>query len=769
VEIVKGAAATTLYGTEASGGVIQIFTKRGVAGAPAWEAGMGFGYNDIGHIGPDSDETGFFVKQCRGAGLVNSAGQPFVDPTCPESGTWVQKGLVQRYSLSVRGGAQNLTYSLSGNYDDQEGAIQTGGAKVGSFRGNFTFAPRSDLNFQLSTGYTRRSIRWVGDGNNASGFLLNVSRGANSNYKNPVYCSGVATGTTCVANEEIFNESNYTRGDHFITGLVANWNPTARLTNRFSVGFDYSYSDDQSARPFGNYRSPAGIINKIDWLHTKLSIDYAGSYQAPLGESWTSTTSWGGQMFRDKDNFTRVDAQNFAGPGDPTIGGAANSSVLESDRIQVVNGGFFGQQMFGLRDRLFLTAGLRVDGNSAFGEDFGMQAYPKLGASWVAVDSRDGALQTARLRLAAGESGKAPGAFDAVKTWNPIAGDEGKPAVTPSQLGNPNLGPERTREIEGGFDLAALDGRLGVEATYFYARTFDALVPVDYPPSQGFIATQLENVGTLESKGLELSIEGNPIRSESFDWRLRGILTAVQTKAVDLNGEVIQFGDSRAEVREGYPVPSFFGRKITNPNDFAEPIVAEDQFLGSNYPDRVMSLQTTFVLFRRLTIDALGEWQTGAYVYNGIGYQNALRFVFQPCYEAQAKLNAFAGGDATALDDVTARDRGRCAIDRTKQNDRYWIDATDFFKLRTVSVTYDVPMAVAQKLRLRSASVTAAGRNLFTSTDYQGTDPEVADGRDAASDSGSGPLSSNTSRVGRRDYYNLPPLRSFVFTLRLGF
>jgi len=443
--------------------------------------------------------------------------------------------------------------------------------------------------------------------------------------------------------------------------------------------------------------------------------------------------------------------------------------VASNDRIQVVNGGFFGQQMFSFNDRLFMTVGIRVDGNSAFGEDFGLQAYPKGSLSWVALENPSGLLQTARLRAAIGESGKAPGAFDAVQTWSPIAGDEGKPAVTPSQLGNPELGPERTREFEGGLDLAAWDGRFGFEATYYYAKTFDALVPVDYPPSEGFIATQLENVGTLESKGFEMTVDLNPIRTEAFDWRLRGLMTLIKTKALDLGGEVIQFGDSRAQVREGYPVPSYFGTRITNPNEFADPILEEDVYLGSNYPDKVVSLQTTFVLFRRLTVDALGEWQIGGNMYNGIGYQNSLRFIFQPCYDAQAKLRAFKAGDAAALDDVTARDRGRCAIDRTLQNDRYWIDNTDFFKLRTVSVTYDIPTSFTQKLRIRNASITAAGRNLFTSTDYPGTDPEVADGRDAASSSGNGPLSSGANRVGRRDYYNLPPLRSFVFTLRLGF
>src|SRR5207237_6049284 len=140
--------------------------------------------------------------------------------------------------------------------------------------------------------------------------------------------------------------------------------------------------------------------------------------------------------------------------------------------------GFFLQELLGWKDRLFVTGGLRVDGNSAFGSSFGLQTYPKISAAYVLSEESfwpTRILPTFKLRAALGESGKAPGAFDAVRTWDPVAADEGKPGFTPFQLGNPNLGPERTREIEIGFDASALQDRLGVEATAYRARTMDAL------------------------------------------------------------------------------------------------------------------------------------------------------------------------------------------------------------------------------------------------------------------------------------------------------
>ncbi len=110
-----------------------------------------------------------------------------------------------------------------------------------------------------------------------------------------------------------------------------------------------------------------------------------------------------------------------------------------------------------------------------------------------------------KLRAAVGSSGKAPGAFDAVRTWDPVAAENGKPAFAPNQIGNPDLGPERSQETEVGFDLAALDGRINVAYTHFSQQTKDALIPVIQAPSLGFSSSQLENVGTLENSGNEVT------------------------------------------------------------------------------------------------------------------------------------------------------------------------------------------------------------------------------------------------------------------------
>jgi TonB-dependent starch-binding outer membrane protein SusC len=777
IEIVKGAAATTLYGTEASNGVIQIFTKKGTSGRPQWSAEVGAGTNFQGHVGPKSDPAGLFVNHCRGGELVNAFGDPFTDPTCPLRGSWLRTGAAQRYSVAVRGGGESMTYFLSTNYNSEEGVVRTSRAQDGGFRGNFSFTPARNLALAVNTSYNKRLINWLPDGNLANGFLLNVARGANNNFKGG---KGECIGITiiCTTNAYILEQEIANDADHFISGFTVNWNPTAALTQRVNIGWDYNSSDNKQHIPFGFLNLANGSLFQATWNHTKLSLDYAGSFQSKLWRlsNIASTLSWGGQVFDDRDRYTSFTGSSFSGPGEPTLASAARITLGVASRPRIVNAGFFLQEMLGWRDRLFLTGGLRIDGNSSFGEDFGLQTYPKVSASYVISDESFWPAKwvpTMKLRAALGESGKAPGPFDKIQTWDPVAGDDARPAVSLAQRGNPNLGPERTREIELGFDAGAFDNRIGLEFTAFRARTYSTLIGVRYPPSEGYDLAQLENVGTIENKGIETQLNAGILRGDRIDWQVRANLTAMKNKAIDV-GEVageprqIPTGED-SWVRKGYPVATIFAAKIRNPDAFEDPIVDLDQEIGPMYPTRIIGVGTTLTLGNRVTFDAQGEYQAGAFLSNFIGYQGANRYFWRPCYEVQQKMRVAYGpdltrgttddGPASALDGVTARDRARCSTDRTIQNSNFWITNTDFFKLRSVSVTLNVPQRLVAFGK--SASITVAGRNLYKWTKYDGLDPESRDATDQAVGGG--------YQLGRREYYQLPPYKSILFTLRSTF
>ena len=783
MEVIKGAAATTLYGTEASGGVIQIFTKKGASGAPVWNADLTAGLNRSGTWGAPNDPTQLFTRcgdrsKMFGLDVLNAYGAKgtrgdtvyFADPTCPSDGSWVEDGPVQRYNLSVRGGAQNMTYFLSGNFSDVQGILPTQGSRDGGLRGNFAFLPTEELQVQLSTSYTRRDTRWVNDGNNAAGFGLNVNRGFASNFKGGKGGDCADVTVVCVSNGYIFDGEIFTRSDHYTTGLTVSHTPFPALTNRFAVGWDYTAMNNETTRPFGFLRNPEGFYWDENTRHTKLSLDYAGSFKNDFGRNVESTFSWGAQAFRDDHRWTETDVERFAGPGDPTLESGAEITYLADDPFTKTTAGVFLQEMVGIQDRLFITAGLRVDGNSAFGENFGLQRYPKLSAAYVLSDHDfwpTSWWDTFKLRAAVGESGKAPGAFDRLRTWEAVSGDNAQPGFTPLNRGNPDLGPERTRELEGGFDAGFFDGRVGLEVTAYQANTYDALIPVRYPPSEGFLVNRVENVGELRNRGLELQANVAVLRTDRFDWALRGNASFLQSEAADLDGDpetqtTIATG-LNSQVREGgFPVPAYFGKRILNPDAFEDPVVVSDTSVGPVYPTRLFGLGTTFTL-GNLSFDALAEYQGGHYVQNYTGYQNARRGVWYPCYDVQQKMNAAAAGDASALNDVRAADRARCAFPGSgySHDADYWIEKGDFLKLRQVALTYDVP---ARWTRFADkASITLAGQNLFTWTDYTGSDPEVSDMADQAGNVYGG------GEFGRRDYYQIPPPRTVLVSFKFSF
>ncbi len=796
IEVIKGASAATLYGTEAAGGVIQIFTKRGMAGAATWNAEITGGFNNQPPLNIGGDPWELFTKcgsEMYGIGMTTATyGQEikFVDPTCPKSGRWFKNGGVQRYSLSVRGGSGAVGYYVSGNYNDENGTLPTQRARLGGLRANLDFAPIENLKVQLNSAIALRNLSFVEDGNSLRGFLLNVGRGYSGNYRGkPEDCAGVPAGVSCFANEHIWLDAhNKTRADRFTTGLMITHETSESITNRLALGWDYDEINNERFQDWGAVLTPKGNYGNSINSHTKLSIDYAGSWVRPVRQELNSTFSWGGQIFRDQNRRTGYYTYDFAGPGVPTLESGSRWDPPTDINFTQTNAGFFLQELLGYKDRAFLTLGLRVDGNSAFGENFGLQQYPKASFSYILSDHGfwpGNWWETMKLRGAFGYSGKAPGAFDKLRTWSPVS-DDGAPGFTPRDVGNPDVGPERTREIEAGFDASMGHGLLGLEATYYNSRTSQALIGVSQPGSMGGWGTRTENVGMLVAQGFEFQVNGALYRSNFLEWRARANLSFSKNEAQDLDCKDVD-GDpangrescqivavrNGAYIRVGRPVAEYWGYKILNPGEHATPVRSDSLLpIGPVMPTRLLGFSTSFEIAKRFTVEALLEHQGGHYLPNYTGYQDERRGVWYPCYEIQKVMaNVKATGNQSLLDPYTALERARCATNvtgagsnknPTGHDSNYWIDKADFWKLRSISVSFDLPKAWVQSYADR-ATLVLAGRNLLKWTDFQGTDPEIEDYSDRA---GQG---SGAGAYGRREYYNLPPSRSFLATLRVTF
>ena len=763
IEVVRGAAASTLYGSEAAAGVIQIFTKQGQSGAPVWEVELTSGLNSLGHVGPGSDPTSVLLNCSEEMTVLDrNSWEPVTmrDPTCPSGGSWIENGVQYGGNLSVRGGSDDFSYFLSGRHGREEGVVAPGYSENSGVRGNFDFSAGETLSFSFNSAYSTGEIRWIPDGDRGSGFFNNVLRGPASHFQDSAACDGMTNPPDhCLVNNRILShQTSHQWTDHFTLGGTARWAPRHNLNHRFTAGYDYIESLGQEIIEFGFHR-PARFRGRLinrDQQRTTLSLDYVGSWTLDglFGREIGSAFSWGLQMTETQEHNYFAQADDFAGPGLVTMTDGASNRVRTDNQTRVINPGFFLQEAVSYNDRLYLTLGIRIDGHSAFGSDFGFQAYPKIGASYVLSDEDfwpSHLFQTFRVRGAIGEAGQAPGAFDATRMWSTLPGPGGQAGFTPDVLGNPDLGPERTREVEVGFEGTTLDDRLAVELNVYWQNTSEALVGVLPVPSQGFLSRQLENIGEIRNQGFELSADWEFLRTPAMTWSARGHYSRNESEAIDLGGE-IAMSSQRQQIREGFPVPSYFGPRLLNPNEFADPIYSdEDEYLGPSWPVNNIGVGTTLSLRRGLTFDAQGEFQGGHLMQNNTGYVNAQTGTWQPCFDIQ---RALATNDQGALSNVTARERVRCAIDGGVQDPFQWLEDGDFFKLRVVSLTYEIPEGLLPGFN--RTTVTLSGRNLFESTDYTGLSVEA--------NQGSGP-----NVMTRRDHYQIPPYRTFQLSFRASF
>jgi TonB-dependent starch-binding outer membrane protein SusC len=708
IEIIKGSAATTLYGTEASAGVIQIFTKRGSVGAPVWTAEMqqgtgwarrygvnGVYYNHMEHFlkAPwwgRGYEGGEYSLQCVTDDERWQGANSSLDGRC----RWPGAQWYQTYNLSVRGGGENLQYFISGQYQDDVGMLPLDELTKYNFQGNFTMSPLSNLQIQWNTGLTRQWQQNTPTGNNLSGVELQIMRQERNYFSdgNP----------RIIADALDYDYQQWI--ERMTSGVTFNYTPLTDLTNRFTVGYDFAQQEARNLMPFGFWEFPDGSLTADVFQRRMLTFDYVGTYRFQVTDALRSNFSWGGQAVGSDMRRVIGVGQIFPGAAEPTVSSGANRRS-EEEREKVWNAGFFFQNVFDLSDKYFLTLGLRVDGNSAFGEGFGLQTYPKASLAWVVSDEDfwNPDFGTLRLRSAYGQSGRAPGTFDAVRTWNPV-GFLGDPAFRPENRGNPDLGPEITGELEFGFDWSGLDERFSVGFTWFHQKTSDALMEVQAIPSLGFSASQLENVGELENRGIELQLNGSLVQTPNWGVDAGLGFSTNHSKVLDLGG-VNDFNALSGRIMEGQPVPVSWGRRVANPDEIGPWVYEsgnEDAPIGPRFPTRYITPSLTVRTPGNVTLSARGEYRGGNML--NINPFPIARSVRSPlCFPHYVDPL----GGITLKDDTPALWRERCSTNGARD---YWFKG-DFFKLRSVAAS--VPVDFAFPDAVSNANLTVTLSNVY--------------------------------------------------------
>ncbi len=755
IEIIKGPAAATLYGTEASNGVIQIITKRGAAGPARWSMTMRQGasyFNDAA----DRLDVNYWTDP---SGTVHEANMVELEKArgTPIFGT----GHDQFYNLSVTGGTDELQYYLSGSGTSNKGVTPDNHGRRYNARMNLSIAPDPKLRLTANTGVVVSRFRLPMMGN--TGVLPSLQRGS------PSTLNDARRGWQTAPPETLYEAYQFNHDVNRITGGISvEHNPTDWFTQRLTGGMDFTDQEVSYYTPrLGDYdaqffspTTAAGSkeVTREDVLYT--TLEYTGTVSLPVGETFETNTSAGFQLYQRSIRFMEAEGQGFPATGVKTIAGAGTFQRGRDDFLDNNTVGFFLQEQVGWQDRVFVTAAIRADDNSSFGANFDLVYYPKVSASWVLSEEafwNIGWINSFRLRGAYGESGQQPDAFAALRTFEARPDPQGTAAVTPQAVGNPDLGPERGKEIEVGFDASLFDGRLAVDLTYYDQTTTDAILSRNVAPSTGFAGQQFVNVGELTNRGFEADVQLRAVDSRTVDWDLGLSFNTNDNEITELGIDGWLDIGWTTRHQEGYPVGSFFAARVMSARLDADgtaiDMMCDDGeggsvpcdeapwvYLGHPSPSLEGSFNSTVTLYDRLRIRGLVDFQRGQSKY--------LTDRWNRCaWRQNCEINAYPERfDPRAV--VAAQNGGWNEFD-------WWIQRSDFARLREVSIEYTMPGTWLSRVGAAAGTISIGGRNLGVWTDYPGLDPETMDITNSVTEP--------------NDQSILPPLRQFMFTVHLSY
>jgi TonB-linked SusC/RagA family outer membrane protein len=804
IEIVKGPAAATLYGTEASNGVINILTKKGVRGRPVVAYQVAQGANWLPN--PENLFQHSYYKNAAGQ-IVDAnvlahdreVGFPasYYGGTCPKpyaqdgdmcKGTPFSTGRPQAYQATISGGVEGLNYYFFGGFDRDEGAVDYNWKNRLSGRSNVTYMPNPKVSLDFGLSYTRSRLRSAGTQQPiTTGILWSCpSPGCEPGRSLPNGLDGVMRGYLLYV-PEVYEENiqGYEDLNRNTITTTLRHNPVPWFSHRLTVGGDYT---DQQLSGLWKKISTVGSLNpngrrEVSTNATSyVSVDYAGAAKWQPLTTIRLETAAGAQYYRKQNGAVFGRGDIFPVSDLETITAGANKTSAETF-VENKTVGLYVQEQFAWRDRLFVTAALRGDDNSAFGTHYKATRYPKFSASWVASEepfmARMPALSSLKLRAAWGKAGQQPDAFAALRTYGPETGAGGVPTLTPQNLGNPDLRPEVGQELEAGVDASLFGDLLGLEVTWYDKKTIDALVQVPALPSLGFPGVQFRNIGQINNRGLEIGLTANVFRTPKAELQLG-------FKASHNRNEVATLGGSSSLVMNatygqyhvpGFPLASIFQRRIvsadldnTGPTPKAVNMMCESGALvpGTNFsagggppvpcasapavywgnplPSWEGSTTATLTLFKNLQLFGLVDVLGGNHILSGDIRGSLMSF--------RNQIAILEGKDPILL--------GYDVLDTRRQPG---IVKGGFAKLRQLSATYTAPPELLARRGISRASVTVSGQNLWTlwvaqRSDFgvKLTDPEIRNSAGSASDPG-GLLGYNQE--------GWPQLRRLLVTVRV--
>ncbi|MBC8087775.1 MAG: SusC/RagA family TonB-linked outer membrane protein [Phycisphaerae bacterium] len=798
MDVIRGPAASATYGTDAATGVIVITTKRGRTGPARWNFYTEQGVTRDRNQYPDAFTAwGKLANQTNSANngrasdcLINTiaAGTCVVDSITrfnlweDERATPLKSGDRRQYGMSVTGGSEAVSYFVAMEQEsttgtlgmpkfDQERLVRNGASLREEWLDPNTFqrfSIRTNLDLKISptfqlpirSYFLSSQLQAPQDGNNTTGLGSHAFGGPGT--RNRTLTAGGTDslyGYRQFTPGDIFQQYNNIDLQRWIGSISPNWTPTTWLAARGNVGLDYTSESFDNAclrdecPNFGQTRLGLKSTSRARQFQWTADWSATGTFR-PL--SWLSTRTTGGFQFihRQDDSYNASGTQ--LPPGGTTLSQLAVANVSEGTTVSKTAGIFVEQNMT-LLDKIDVTASVRGDQNSAFGENFGTAYYPRAGAtyriseeSWFPLANQINAF---RVRAVWGQAGIRPGTTASLRSfaanaYREVAADV--PGIIFSTIGNQNLRPETVSEVEGGFDLGLFDDRITTSVTYYNKKSTDAIIGQTIAPSVGAGASKSVNIGAVRNSGWEYLLTVRPVQTRRLGWDLTLNGSYNSNEVLDLGGQPAGTGTTRNAV--GFPINSIWDRPYTyadaNNNRMIEAsevkVDTMMRFLGYSTPRAEVSIQNGFDLLSdgqvRLTFLMDGK-------FGGLLNNTTERF------RCATRLNAQERVDPSAPLERQARCAAFLKAGNEQTNFGYF-EKMSYWRLREVGASWRVPASLVSRLKIaKNATITLSGRNLKLWSDYTGVDPET-----------SGPVGNTQD-----EFQITPPLQTWTLRFNFGF
>lgn len=840
IEILKGAAAGAIYGARAGQGVILITTKSGRPGATRYslrtsvssdrvnkfvplQRRFGHGSNGVAFSCPGEDC--FLPGQSFGPELP--AGTPVFD----HARELFQTGHVADNTLTVSGGNDRTTFYVSASWLGNAGTIVGPNDEHERLSVRLKAAHRLFESLTVGGNIMYSDVRggFIQRGSNTSGLLLGALRTPptydSRDYRDPVYGlhrsyrfpqpGPLSQTTTRVYDNPFFvaNEHQNTFETGRVVGnLSVSYQPVPWLRLQEVLGADYWADERLDALPQSSSHFPEGQVIRADLVNSQFDHNLTATASYTLNPSLSGTVMLGQNLSSRHFEQVGVVGQTLVAPEPFKLSNTVDRQTPNDNEQKIRTESYFGQVTVDVRGQLFLTGALRNDGSSAWSTNDQRHWFPKASAAWIfttALGERTpDFLSFGKLRVAYGQAGQEPQPYQTLSTFATAFFSDGGwgPSVNPGQggagglysgpvRGQDDLKPERTREVEGGIDLALLRERVDLSLTRYDSKSTDVIFLAPLAPSTGF-AFQAQNAATITNKGWEVVLNVRPIATATLSWDVGLQWATNDNRVVDLQGaEFVNVAGgfdsprgaavrgSRVGVLRGFDFArcgrgvidavegdidakcggASAGALYIDPSGFPifDPTV---RVIADPHPDWTASVRTG-LRYKKWHVSGLLDIKHGGDVWNGT--RGALKFFGTHketeirgqtrTFGANHMPGAVAGpgaGTPVVIDQTWYRGLGSFFSGGPDAQD---VEDGGFVKLREISLGYTLDGRwVRERIGLTSIDLRVAGRNLYTWTDYSGIDPET---------------NLEGAEVGLRgvDFFNNPQTRSFVFTVVLTY